>query len=214
MNEDGSVCEFINEWNYGKEENLWVILSNKYHKNTTTSFILFQESVHYLLPVTSLLLRLIHQKWQRIWHLQNFSLSIFSLLWHDSYDHAFTRTCTNTLNNIPRRTEEHSRDEIPLNDMRRLLSMDVNKVRDFHKMWFLLSHLLIDRHLEHLIIFDGLETEYESSVKLLSGVAPEGGLVPVGEVNAAAAARMEHSDSTSSSPSVESQLHVISSTSS
>lgn len=63
--------------------------------------------------------------------------------------------------------------------------------------WFLLSHLLIDRHLEHFIIFYGLEAEYESPIKLLSGIAPEGGLVPVGEVNTAAAARVEHSDSSS-----------------
>lgn len=61
------------------------------------------------------------------------------------------------------------------------------------------SHLLIDRHLEHLIIFDGLETEYESSVKLLCGVAPEGGLVPISEVDATTAARVEHSDSSSDS---------------
>ena len=59
------------------------------------------------------------------------------------------------------------------------------------------SHLLIDRHFEHLVIFDGLEAEYESSVELLCRVAPEGGLVSIGEVDTAAAARMEHCDPSS-----------------
>lgn len=80
------------------------------------------------------------------------------------------------------------------------INIGVDKAMDFFTRGFpSVSHLLIDRHLEHFIIFDGLETEYESSVKLLCGVAPEGGLVPIGEVDAAAAARMEHSDSSSDS---------------
>lgn len=87
---------------------------------------------------------------------------------------------------------------------RKPLNINMNKVSVFPRIQdrFLLSHLLIDRHFEHLIIFYGLEAEDESSIKLLRGIAPEGGLVPVGEVDTAAAARVEHSCSTYSSPSL------------
>lgn len=54
------------------------------------------------------------------------------------------------------------------------------------------SYLLIDRHLEHFIVFNGFQAEHESPVELLRRVAPVGRLVAIGEVNTAATSRVEH----------------------